>query len=298
MKKNYLNFGDKICIVAHDAGAANLILGWIKNNQSYKYCFNLSGPAIKIFQENNFINGSCNSEEIPKNCKAIISGTSLKSMHEHNARWIAKKLNILCIAVLDHWVNYEIRFIRKEIKILPDIIWVFDQNAENIAKNLFKTVIIQKQKNYYIDGLVKKINNFKIAKDFNQTRILYVLEPIRKETDLKEYLYEFKVLDFFLEKIPKLNLRNQLKIKLRLHPSEKKFKYQKWLKNKNLNYISLSYERPLFEDISWADIVVGYESYALVVANASSKKCFSSKLPNEDNCRLMIGKLEYLRDLI
>ena len=61
--------------------------------------------------------------------------------------------------------------------------------------------------------------------------------------------------------------------------------------------LSMTINRSLQEDIAWADTVVGYESFALVVASASSKRCISSKLPKEENANLKIKNLEYLRDL-
>ena len=65
-------------------------------------------------------------------------------------------------------------------------------------------------------------------------------------------------------------------------------------KSKNLG---LTINKSLEEDIAWSDIVVGYESFALVVASHAGKRCISSKLPNEGNCRLMLENLEYLRNI-
>ena len=59
----------------------------------------------------------------------------------------------------------------------------------------------------------------------------------------------------------------------------------------------MTINRSLEEDIAWADIVIGYESFALVIASAASKRCISSKLPCEKNANLMIKNLEYLRNL-
>ena len=66
---------------------------------------------------------------------------------------------------------------------------------------------------------------------------------------------------------------------------------------KNDYDISISSKKTLSEDISWADIVIGYDTYALVVGSAASRKCFSSKLPNEGASKLMIKNLNYLRDI-
>ncbi len=289
---------DRIGIVANDAGAANLIMGWVSNNNFLNYYFCLSGPAKKIFKDNNLFDSIYDIDEILVICNVVITGTSYDCMLEHNARIKAKKLEILSISVIDHWVNYELRFIRNNQKVLPNIIWVFDEFAEKIAKKLFTNIYIERQINFYIKDLVKEINTLEKKYENKKTKILYVLEPMRKVYSIDGDLYEYKILDFFVEKIGKINFNNQLEIKLRPHPSENSKKYNNWIRQQNKNYISLSSEKRLAEEIAWSDIVVGYDSYALVVANAAARKCFSSKLPNEGNSKLMIRNLKYLRDII
>ena len=61
--------------------------------------------------------------------------------------------------------------------------------------------------------------------------------------------------------------------------------------------VALSEGKSLEEDIAWANTVVGYETYALVIASASSRRCITSIPTNGQNCRLMIKDLEYLRDI-
>lgn len=296
MKKSFTS-KDLIGIVGNDAGASNLLLAWVLNNPSLNYFFCLKGPAKKIFEEKELIYPLKDIEEIIENCNVIITGTSYHSMLEHNTRFRAKKLNILSISVIDHWCNYELRFIRNKQKVLPDIIWVFDEIAEDIAKNLFKDTKIQRQNNFYLEGLVKEITPLKKRQPFEGSRILYVLEPIKEKSHIDELPYEYLVLDYFIEKINKLNLKQNIEIRLRLHPSENINKYDDWINNQNDYDISISSKKTLSEDISWADIVIGYDTYALVVGSAASRKCFSSKLPYEENCELKIKDLKYLRDL-
>ncbi len=295
MNKYIFNSSDSIGIIANDAGAANLILGWVKEQKNLTLNFCLSGPAIKIFQDEIFFKKNLDLEETINNSSVIITGTSHSSMLEHNARIYAKKNKVISIAVIDHWVNYEVRFIRDSKKVLPDIIWVFDEFAEKIAKNIFTEIKIECYENFYLKNLVKNIKKIEKVKLKSETNILYVLEPIRKKS-IKKTPFEFEVLNFFLSKIKNLKSNNNYKIRLRLHPSEKSEKYEKWLKVNKKSSIAMTIDKSLEEDIAWADIVVGYESFALVVASASSKRCISSKLPNEKNANLKIKNLEYLRD--
>tara|TARA_Y100000589_G_C27154381_1_gene630213 strand:- start:522 stop:1433 length:912 start_codon:yes stop_codon:yes gene_type:complete len=289
------NNSDFIAIVANDAGAANLILGWIRYHNKFNYCYCLDGPALKIFKEANLVKENLNLESALIKSDIIITGTSHSSIIEHNARYYAKKFKKISIAIIDHWVNYEIRFIRKNRIILPDIIWVFDEYAEKIAIETFQNTIVQKQNNYYLKELVENIKSLQEKKDSSTTKILYVLEPIRKNL-INGKLFEIEVLNHFLDKVRNLSPEKEIIIKLRLHPSEEEIKYEKWVKKNEKFNLSLSLNNSLEQDIAWSDIVVGYESFALVIAKAASKRCFSSKMPFEGNSRLMIKDLEYLRD--
>ena len=296
MGKFILNDSDVVGVVANDAGAANLILGWVKNNKKLKYFFCVSGPAKKIFQDANLLEECLGLDTLIRLCNVIITGTSYRSVLEHNARYKGKLSNIKSIGVIDHWVNYKRRFVRNGLEILPDLIWVFDDYAEKMAKSIFEKVPIEKQKNYYLEDIVSKIKSIEKKEHDFTCKILYILEPIRGKGAKHEKPFEFKVLDFFTSKINHLKSRDSIEIRLRTHPSEIKSKYNEWIKNQEL-FISLSFDSCLEEDIAWADIVVGYESFALVIASACDKRCLSSKLPNEENSRLMIKNLEYLRDL-
>jgi len=293
-----LNFkkADLIAIIANDAGAANLILGWIRKNNLLNYCFCLDGPAYKIFKDANLLKENLDFKNAINRSNKVITGTSHSSSLEHEARIYSKKLNKLSIAVIDHWVNYEIRFVRNGKQVLPDLIWVFDEYAERIAINTFEKTLIKRQNNYYLEYLVEEIKKIQIKEDYPKVNILYVLEPIRKNSS-REIIYEFEVLNYFLSKIKNFNFNKKVDIKLRLHPSENKHKYQKWLNRNQRFNLSFSLNKRLEKDIAWSDIVVGYESFALVIASAASKRCYSSKLPHEGNSRLMIKDLEYLRDL-
>ena len=297
MDDNFFKINKKIGIISNDAGASNLILGWVINNPSYNFLYYLKGPGKKIFFKKlpNLL--LTDKEKILSECDTLITGTSFPSNLEYNFRKEAKKRKIQCIAVLDHWVNYKKRFIRKGKIILPDIIWVFDEFAEKKALRLFKNVKVERKENNYLGicvSLIKELEKKIIRNDIN---ILYVLEPINRKSSYDCTPYEFKVLDYFINNLKKLKLGQDLKIRLRPHPREPKNKYESWLKcNKNYN-IALSTNNTLEEDIAWSEIVVGYDTYALVVASASSKNCYSSKPPKDGNCNSRVKDLKYLRDI-
>ena len=297
MKKTKFKISQRIGIIAHDAGASNLIQAWVNSHKELKFFFCLDGPAISIFKENYDSNSILSLEKIIDECDVIISGTSKESFLEHSGRIKAKLQKKTSISIIDHWVNYEMRFERHGEKILPDIIWVFDRFAYKKAKRLFTDVLIEQRKNIYLKEIVKRVKELENNKPKKTKNILYVLEPFKANSINDEYDFEFIVLDFFMENFFKITQGEEVELRLRPHPSEKNVKYENWLKIKNNNSFSITLNKKLEEDLAWADIVVGYETFALVVASAASKRCISSKLPKEENCRLMIENLEYLRDL-
>ena len=97
---------------------------------------------------------------------------------------------------------------------------------------------------------------------------------------------EFFALESFFETLLKSDLSSH-RITVRLHPSEKEGKYD-FLVNrfKGDLQIEISHDTHLYKDIQRAEIVVGCESMALIVAVKLNKKVFSVIPPNGLPCRL------------
>ena len=72
-------FSDPLSVVAHDAGAANLIIGWVKEiaNNELRPC--LSGPAHDLWTLSFGEPKPEKLEAILKNSAMLISGTSYKA---------------------------------------------------------------------------------------------------------------------------------------------------------------------------------------------------------------------------
>ena len=68
------------------------------------------------------------------------------------------------------------------------------------------------------------------------------------------------------------NIRVNLKFKL--HPSEKKEKYSRWLKRNYKVKYELVNDQDIAKSLTWANYVVGLESYMLVLAMKAKKKSF------------------------
>ena len=120
------NFQSPIAIVAHDAGAANLIINWLRDKDDLEHRVCIGGPGSRLWKtEFGQFTNLC-IEEVLKEATFLISGTSYSDKKEHRARQLARKHGIRSVGVIDHWVNDTERFVRGGVQVLPDEIWVAD----------------------------------------------------------------------------------------------------------------------------------------------------------------------------
>ncbi len=282
----------KLAIISNDAGGSELISSWLKHGD-YNFDLSLRGPAIKIFKNyfGDFINLSL--KEAIDNSDLVITGSGWASNHEFDAIDYAKKNSKMVITFLDHWVNYEQRFIRNGVKVFPDEFWVSDEYAYKIAQKIFPELKVKLIQNYYIKDLLSEIRPIDRVKNNN---LLYVLEPMRNKWG-KHKLGEFQALDYFVRVLPKLKLPENIKIKLRPHPSEKKNKYNNWISKNIKNYnISYDFEKYLANSISKSKWVVGCESFALAISVYAKRKVFSSLPPGSHDCRIPLNEIVKIKN--
>jgi len=271
----------KILFVCHDSGSGNIILNYIENylDKKIKFDLLLSGPSKKICSQHHkklkFNNFKINFK-YPY--ATVITGTSFYSSFEHKIRkGFSKNKNVKIIAVLDHWVNIERRFKRGEVKILPNIMWCLDIKSKSLIEKKYADMKIKIIKNYYIESLLKNINNNKKIKSNN---ILYLTEPIRFKHNNKTINEEY-ILNFFLKNINKFNY-NDYKIIIKLHPKENINKYDRWIKkNKKFN-IQIDHNNDLASLINISKVIVGFHTSALMLALQTNKKVYTSNpFPNK-----------------
>ena len=274
-----------VAVTAHDAGAANFILGWLRDceNMDVRCC--VDGPAQTLFSEYLVERGSVPLANALNGAQILLSGTSRVSTLEHDSRILARSLGVRSIGVIDHWVNYRERFIRQDQFVLPDELWVSDGYALLEAKKYFPDTPVIQRPNRYLEQLTKEIGQVSI-KHHERTRILYALEPIRSKWGRNDISGEFQSLEYFISRIPTLINGHGVEIRLRPHPSDALHKYDQWLAV-NRNYdISIDTTLSLASAIAWSDWVVGCETYAMVVALNAGKRVFSSLPPDGPTCRL------------
>ncbi len=288
-----------IAIVAHDAGSANHIIAWLQKglfkSSSVKICF--EGPAEVIYRELNssFFNQMLTGDFFD-GIELLISGTGWASPLEHKAREMALNQNIKTIAVIDHWCNYLERFSRNGQQLLPNEIWVVDAYARKQAQQLFPTIPIVLKTNDYIELQKNKIESIHIDNQKQNTFILFVMEPIREEWGNSSLPGEIQAFNFFVNNINKLEIKGNFTVCIKPHPSDANGKYNELIKIHSSISIKIDESSSLAKLIAGADIVVGCQTYAMVVALAVEKKVISSLPPTAPACLLPHNDIIHLRN--
>ena len=249
----------RILIVSHDAGGANLILYWAIN-YNYKYDFYLKGPAVKIFKSK-FKNIKIR-RKIPINVdySLVITGTSLYSNIEYETiKYFKQKTKT--VSMIDHWINYKLRFYRHKKLNYPSEIWVTDRNALTMARKKLKNNIIKLKPNYYLSSMKKDFKKYKNKK----IRFKYLFASNNfKKNSYKNPSISMSSKEIFLKFLAIVKNEN-CNILFRAHPSENKKKYNVLLsKYKNIFFDN---NRDFLSSLSMSENLVGCETMALVVAN-------------------------------
>lgn len=288
-----------IAVVAHDAGAANHISAWFGASIMSAVYGSFCGPAKDIFVRQCPWMPAVHFSELLPQCKTLICGTGWASTFEHEARKLAKQVGIHSIAVIDHWTNYRARFVRDGEEVLPDEIWVTDGYAKGIAEIEFPDIQITQLQNSYLENMVYEVRGHEQDKTASPSEnILYVLEPIRQAWGADKLAGEFQALDFFIMNLATLRLDGCAPIKLRPHPSDATGKYDQWIESQKGVNITLDVSPTLAESIAWADVVVGCQTYAMVVALAAGRRVISSIPPWAPACVLPHTEILMLADLV
>jgi len=293
MKWNELQ--SPIAVVAHDAGAANLIMAWLDAYPMEALRFSLSGPALRRFSSRFPSLKSQPLVSVLSGAAVLVSGTSGPASDlEHQARQMARGLGVPSIGVLDHWVNYVARFERNGSQCLPDELWVVDPQALSIARTCFSNTSIVEQPNHYLEGICREVARRK-REASPQRRILYVLEPMRSDWGRPdEGSGEFQALAHFISSWATLGLRTaDTLVRLRPHPSDDPARYASWIEHQRAAgyQVELDPSTELVDALAWSDWVVGCESYALVIALTCGRRVHTSLPPWAPPCRLPHAEL-------
>jgi hypothetical protein len=262
-------------VAAHDAGAANMLVQWVKTARHRPELACMDGPALKIWEREL---GRADIVDVAQladcDAKVLVSGTGWASDLEHDARRIAAGAGITNVAVIDHWVNYQARFERNGQTVLPDTIVVGDDIARDLAVAAFPGIPVETWPNLYIQAEVAAAGPVPQAGD-----TLFVAEPARSLWG-RDTQGEFQALDWFESHAP----AGETAIRLRPHPSDPPGKYDAWIDGKNR--WALDDSPDLATALRRAGHVVGMNSMAMVVALEAGRRVSCAIPPWGPPCAL------------
>lgn len=284
-----------VAVVCHDAGAANHIVAWLMaDGDVSRLRPYMAGPAAKIWQQN-FPDVALlpSLEDALQGALSLLSGTGWATDIEHEARVIAKKKGLFSVGMVEHWVNYPERFIRGDVKLLPDEVWVVDEYAAAIAEQTLTGSRIRQKEDIYSQSMVSGLPK---TQEIEANMVLYVLEPIHS-TWGRQDSGEFQALDYFLENLSHLNLPEDVKILLRPHPSEPKGKYAAYAQKVAHPAIQID-EGDLFNALAASKWVAGCESFALTLALRAGREVICTLPPWAPDCRLPHKNIKHLKAIV
>lgn len=293
-----------VAIVAHDAGGAEILASFVaQNNMDCRLV--LEGPAVTVFKRRLGAVDVVSLEEAMPVSDWCLCGTGWQSDLEWRAIEHARKSGKRVVAFLDHWVNYKERFIRNGIQHLPDEIWVGDEDAEILARELFPDISIRLVPNPYFTDLKKQIYEFGVEPSSAgnaDKKILLVCDNISEHSRLKygdERYWGYTEIDaikFFFKNIKAIGASVE-QVVIRPHPSDPSGKYD-WVLEAYPDMAKLSAGSPLIKEIAESDMVVGCESMAMVVGLLAKKKVVCCIPSDGHSCRLPQKEILHLRKVV
>lgn len=276
-------------VVAHDAGATNLIIAWLKAwGWPVRAC--IQGPARKLWERAFPGDPIWHTPTLAMSgCASVVTGTGWASTLEHEARREGRSKGLYVAAVIDHWVNYAQRFERAGETVWPDEFWVADGWAAEIARQTLPPLPIRQFENLYCQAEVARV-----APPPGDGTLLYVLEPVRADWG-RGVDGEFQALEYLLANREVLAPKPVRQILLRPHPSDPAGKYDRYLDS--ISHIGLDKSSDMAEALSHADLVAGVESFALTLALAAGRTVYSSLPPWAPTLRLPQEGIRQIRQL-
>jgi hypothetical protein len=299
-----MNRPDRIAIVAHDSGGAEILSSFVRQqgvDYQQRCLFVLAGPAQKIFLSKLGALQNWPLNTAIRQASSVLCGTGWQSDLEVQSIALARQQGKKSIAFLDHWVNFRERFVRAGRQHLPDEIWVGDPTALTLAQAEFPETPIRLVGNPYFLDIKAAFSNRPTKKlPEGEFSILYVCEPVREHA-LRHYgnerhwgYTEEEALRYFLDNIQGF-AQPVTRILIRPHPSEASDKYYAVTDAYDLP-ISYSDGSALFDEIAAVDWVAGCNSMAMVMGLLAGRQVICCIPPGGRPCLLPQPGIEYLRN--
>ena len=283
MEINYLKKNRGLFIFS-DPGGAKPLLAFIKNHKLKDYKV-ISDRIYDFFLDFGINVINFKNENIKKiikdfNPEYIFSGTSYTSKIELRFISEAKKLNIDTYSYIDHYTNYNERFILNNQYVFPKNIILIDKIAEKIAiktklSDHSNLIVIN---NFYHDFLrnwtpktQRKtfLNNYHIKSD--EKIIVFAPDPLSNINSKKKYLFdENDVWNDLVTVLRKIN-SDKLIIVVKFHPNQNIETLSNTIYKNNYKNVFFYEQNNSIDLLCHSDIVIGMFSSILVEANVLKK---------------------------
>ena len=272
------------------------------------WLFCLDGPATKVFVNKLGMVNTLTLKDAVEQADSLLCGPSWQSDLEWRAIALSRKMGKRSISFLDHWINYQERFIRDGVQYLPDEIWVGDANAEKLAEAEFPGTPVRLVPNPYFNDIRRQVADYQIAfispaqSNLKGCRLLFVCENISEHAQMQHgdprfWGYtEFDAIDYLFTNIKALQV-NISSVTIRPHPSDPEGKYDGVITNYS-DLACLSSGKTLLEDVATSDIVVGCESMAMVIALQCGRRVVSCIPLRQVGLKLPFSEIEILSSLV
>jgi hypothetical protein len=272
-----------------DAGSAYHVAAFIK--QKYhkiiheRNCvFKLGLPAKKVFSEilsKNELLSLKLVEQMPYSTKTAIIGTG--DGFECSELHSAVNSSARVFAIFDNWTDFDKRLSFKGNKLKVRGIIVTDKQARKLAEDLYPNISVRLFNNQIIlylkslkkDKLSVQKNLLLIHQPFSENLVQLRSKKENLQNILRILQTEIRIFEKSIEKTVDLSkIENKI---VRIHP----IIYTKFsnIKNQELTGYKISHNT-LAEDLNKAGVVVGYDSYALYLAEKLNIKTI--RLSNSD----------------
>jgi len=277
-------------VAVHDAGAANMIAAWVAAASALPDLVVAAGPARAIwcarFGEDAAL---VDDPQALAGMAAVLSGTGWASELEHAARVVAARSAAHSVAVVDHWVNYAMRFERGGLVQLPDRIWVGDQAALKRARTAFAGTPVECHLNLYLAEQAARAGPVPEGGD-----VLFLLEPARSDWG-RDDPGEFQALDYFIARRGGAGIPVTAPLRLRPHPSDPPGKYDAWLRRHP--EAGLDTAPDMGAALRPARWVAGLNSAGLALALAAGRMVIGALPPHAPPCVLPHEGIVHLAQL-
>ena len=278
----------KIIFFAHDPGGANALAPLIAPLSVEHAVFVFAGgPALSMLP---------GAEELPKNALKtirpdfLITGTSGNDKTEKQLWPEARSLNIKSMAILDHWVNYGIRFSKWGLReigeygtigkpdIFPDYISVMDEFAKGeMIKEGIPEKIIFPLGNPHFEAILNRENTSR-KKTGQKYVITFASEPYSEDYGRG---YEKEVLRDLIE----FSKDKDIELIVKLHPKENISKYKEFADEATLDTTT-----PARDIILRSDLVVSMTSMFLIEAYILNRRILSYQPHEQDSSKFILTR--------